>query len=318
MKNETCVRVEQLTVVFKIKGLGGAVRKLIAVNNVSLVLKRGETIALIGETGSGKTTVGRVIVGLTKPTKGTVTFISRDGREIRMSDKWPRDVQRYLQLIFQDPFSSLNPRMKVSQILTEGMINYGLCDRREATKRSVQLLEMVGLNKNFLDRYPHEMSGGERQRIAIARALSVQPEVIVCDEVVSALDVSTQVIILQLLKDIQQHLGLSYLFITHDLYVARYLSRKILVMYQGRILEEGPADEIMSNPAHPYTQALIKAAIYTEAEKTEIHESEDGRTDLCPFRQRCKYRMPICDSTPPEKYYLSSDHSVICHLYSKR
>lgn len=315
MRNETCVKVEQLTVIFKVKG---SVREVVAVNDVSLKLKRGEAVAVIGETGSGKTTVGRVICGLTKPTKGSVIFVSKDGQEIKMGDRWPRKLQRFIQLIFQDPFSSLNPRMRVSQILSEGLVNYRLCSGHEITRRrSVELLEMVGLNESFLKRYPHEMSGGERQRIAIARALSVEPEVVVCDEVVSALDVSTQVIILQLLKDLQQRLSLSYLFITHDLYVARYLSHRVLVMYQGRILEEGQVDEIISNPAHPYTRSLVRAATSIEAEKTESQRSDDGRTDLCPFRHRCGYRMQVCDNVFPEKNRVSGDHSVVCHLYSR-
>jgi len=317
LKKDSCVIVEQLVVTFKVKGLAGANDRLIAVNNVSFDLNRGETVALIGESGSGKTTVGRVIVGLTKPTKGIVKFITKDGREIKLVDRWPRKVQRYLQLIFQDPFSSLNPRMKVFQIIAEGMINYGICERRELLKRCIQLLEMVGLEEGFLKRYPHEMSGGERQRIAIARALSVEPEVVVCDEVVSALDVSTQVAILKLLKDLQQRLGLSYLFITHDLYAARYLSDRALVMYRGHILEEGQLDDIVSRPAHPYTQNLIKAAMNIEAERIEEQRVEDGRTDLCPFRHRCRYRVQMCDTRFPERVYLSPHHSVTCHLYSK-
>gem|GEM_PF-1825537 len=317
MQNNTCLIAEQVKVVFKVKGFARAARQLIAVNDVSFGLRYGETISLIGESGSGKTTVGRVIVGLTKPTSGTVRFITKDRREIVLSTRWPRHVRRCLQMVFQDPYSSLNPRMRVSQILEEGMINYKLCGKRQAAKRIINLLEMVGLDASFLRKYPNEMSGGERQRIAIARAISVEPMIIVCDEVVSALDVSTQVVILQLLKDLQQRLGLTYLFITHDLYVARYLSGEILVMYQGRILERGPADEIMSEPAHPYTKSLIKSALNIDAEKETIHTSEDFREDLCPFRQRCKYQLEICNNVFPQENHLTSEHRVFCHLYSR-
>jgi oligopeptide transport system ATP-binding protein len=228
-----------------------------AVDDVSFHVHAGETLGLVGESGSGKTTTGYCVLQLLKATDGTVVFNGRDLTKTRRGDM--REVRRDLQVVFQDPYASLNPRMTVGDIVSEPLLVHDIGDRRSRRRSAEQLLEVVGFNPDFINRYPHEFSGGQRQRIGIARALALNPSLIVCDEPVSALDVSIQAQILNLLKDLQTEFGLAYLFIAHDLAVVRTMSDRIAVMNRGKIVEEGPAEEVYSNPQDSYTQALLAA-----------------------------------------------------------
>jgi oligopeptide transport system ATP-binding protein len=228
-----------------------------AVDDVSFEVRAGETLGLVGESGSGKTTTGYSVLQLLKPTSGSVVF---DGQDLTtMSKKGLRHVRRDLQVVFQDPYASLNPRMTVGDIVSEPLLVHDIGDRRSRRRGAEQLLEVVGFNPDFINRYPHEFSGGQRQRIGIARALALNPSLIVCDEPVSALDVSIQAQILNLLKDLQHEFGLAYLFIAHDLAVVRTMSDRIAVMNRGKIVEIGPAEEVYTNPQDPYSQALLAA-----------------------------------------------------------
>ena len=296
--------------------------KLYAVDGLSLQIEKGRTLALVGESGCGKTTVGKAILQLNRPTSGEVLFEGDDLTQI--SDAALRARRNDFQIIFQDPFSSMNPRMKVVDIIREGMVTLGIGGTAaEQLARVDQLLEQVGLPLNARDRYPHEFSGGQRQRICIARALAVDPKLIICDEPTSALDVSVQAQILNLLKSLQQTMGLSYLFITHNLSVVSYLADEVAVMYLGRIVERGTVDDVLNNPQHPYTQALISAI--------PVVNKEDGRTlirlegDLpspasppvgCHFHTRCPKAMAKCRDYYPINSNLSSSHQVSCFLYS--
>jgi len=228
-----------------------------AVDDVSFEVRAGETLGLVGESGSGKTTTGYCVLQLLKPTSGSVVF---DGQDLTtMNKKGLRHVRRDLQVVFQDPYASLNPRMTVGDIVSEPLLVHDIGDRRSRRRSAEQLLEVVGFNPDFINRYPHEFSGGQRQRIGIARALALNPSLIVCDEPVSALDVSIQAQILNLLKDLQHEFGLAYLFIAHDLAVVRTMSDHIAVMNRGKIVEIGPAEEVYTNPQDPYSQALLAA-----------------------------------------------------------
>jgi oligopeptide transport system ATP-binding protein len=228
-----------------------------AVDDVSFVVRPGETLGLVGESGSGKTTTGYCVLQLLKPTAGSVVFDGQDLTKMRKSGL--RQVRRELQVVFQDPYASLNPRMTVGDIVSEPLLVHDIGDRGSRRRSAEQLLEVVGFNPDFINRYPHEFSGGQRQRIGIARALALNPSLIVCDEPVSALDVSIQAQILNLLKDLQSEFGLAYLFIAHDLAVVRTMSDRIAVMNRGKIVEEGPAEEVYANPQDPYSQALLAA-----------------------------------------------------------
>jgi oligopeptide transport system ATP-binding protein len=228
-----------------------------AVDDVSFHVRAGETLGLVGESGSGKTTTGYCVLQLLKPTDGTVIFNGKNLTKISRADM--RQVRRDLQVVFQDPYASLNPRMTVGDIVSEPLLVHDIGDRSSRRRSAEQLLEVVGFNPDFINRYPHEFSGGQRQRIGIARALALNPSLIVCDEPVSALDVSIQAQILNLLKDLQAEFGLAYLFIAHDLAVVRTMSDRIAVMNRGEIVEEGPAEEVYTNPQDPYTQALLAA-----------------------------------------------------------
>jgi oligopeptide transport system ATP-binding protein len=228
-----------------------------AVDDVSFHVNAGETLGLVGESGSGKTTTGYCVLQLLKPTDGTVLFNGKELTKIKRAGM--RQVRRDLQVVFQDPYASLNPRMTVGDIVSEPLLIHDIGDRRSRRRSAEQLLEVVGFNPDFINRYPHEFSGGQRQRIGIARALALNPSLIVCDEPVSALDVSIQAQILNLLKDLQAEFNLAYLFIAHDLAVVRTMSDRIAVMNRGKIVEEGPAEEVYSNPQDPYSQALLAA-----------------------------------------------------------
>jgi peptide/nickel transport system ATP-binding protein len=316
--------VKDLKVHFPIrKGLlKRTVGYLKAVDGVSLDIGAGRTLGLVGESGCGKTTVGKAILQLIRP-EGQVEFSGVELTRLRGADL--RRHRRDFQIIFQDPYASLNPRMRVADILSEGMASLGIeTDEAARAKRVAGILDQVGLARDSVERYPHEFSGGQRQRIAIARALAVRPKLIVCDEPTSALDVSVQAQILNLLKSLQRELGLSYLFITHNIAVVEYLAHEVAVMYLGRIVERGTMEEVLRAPRHPYTQALLAAVPKIEAGGTREVIRLEGELPSpvnppsgCHFHPRCPKAMPECRETYPSNFSLSGTRSAACWLYKK-
>ncbi len=296
-----------------------------AVNNVSFEIYQRETLGLVGESGCGKTTVGRAILRLTEPTAGEVIFAGQD--VLKINGAQLRQARRQMQMIFQDPYSSLNPRMTVGAIVGEPLQVHGLASRQELDQHVQELLQRVGLSPSYQSRYPHEFSGGQRQRIGIARALALHPQFLVCDEPVSALDVSIQAQILNLLQDLQDEFGLSYLFISHDLNVVEHIADRVVVMYLGKLVEVAPVDELFRNPLHPYTWALMSAnPILDPTVRTErILLTGDVPPALnppsgCPFHTRCPRVMDRCKTTEPPLIQIGQDrdeHKVWCHLYSE-
>jgi oligopeptide/dipeptide ABC transporter ATP-binding protein len=299
---------DQVAKYFPVRGgwLGGSTRFLRAVDGVSLRVRRGETLGLVGESGCGKSTLGRLMLRLLDPTFGRIVF---DGRDVtRMSQRELRPLRRRMQIIFQDPYSSLNPRMTVREIVAEALRIHKLAKTRsEEGTRIVQLLERVGLRADAMDRYPHEFSGGQRQRIGIARALAVEPEFIVCDEPVSALDVSIQAQIINLLVELQETMGLSYLMVSHDLRVIEHVSHRVAVMYLGKIVEQSTARELYEHPRHPYTRALLAAAPQPDPERRRMRLVLEGDVPSpidpppgCPFHPRCpRIVKGTCDREMP-------------------
>jgi len=292
-----------------------------AVDDVSFSIAPNETLGLVGESGCGKTTLGRAIVRLIRPTSGEIHFEGADLTRLDQADLRAR--RRRLQMIFQDPYGSLNPRMTVEALVGEAIDIHHLANSREERRRRVSdLLEAVGLDPAYAGRYPHEFSGGQRQRIGIARALAVEPKLIVCDEPVSALDVSIQAQIINLLQDLQGSRGLAYLFIAHDLAVVGHISRRIMVMYLGKIVEMAPALTVVTAPKHPYTQALISAVPVLDADskRRRIVLSGDVPSPIhppsgCPFHPRCPIaETPRCQKEVPELRELAPGHWVACHL----
>ena len=312
------VDVRGLKEYFPIKS--GMMNKVLlkAVDDVSFTIDERETLGLVGESGCGKTTVGRTMLYQCKPTAGEVYF---DGKQV--TEKNIGEFRKDLQIVFQDPYSSLNPRMTVSDIIGEPLDIHKLYDsKKDRADRIAELLNLVGLNSEHANRYAHEFSGGQRQRIGIARALAVNPRFIVCDEPVSALDVSIQAQIINTFEELQQKLGIAYLFIAHDLLVVQHMSRRIAVMYLGRIVEIGPARDIIAAPVHPYTESLISAIPMPDPEtarhKHRIILEGDVPSPLhmpkgCPFRTRCRYATKECEETRPELKEIAPGHCVACH-----
>ena len=296
-----------------------------AVDDISFAIKPGETLGLVGESGCGKTTCGRTVVKLYPATSGTIEFDGRDVSQLKTKDeiKW---FKKNAQIIFQDPYASLDPRMTVGDIVAEGMKNHDLYPGKERMERVHELLSLVGLNKEHANRFPHEFSGGQRQRIGIARALAVDPKFIVCDEPISALDVSIQAQVVNLLVRLQKELGLTYLFIAHDLSMVKHISDRVGVMYMGHIVELASSAELYRNPQHPYTKALLSAIPVPDPEfersKTLIPlEGEVGSPinckEGCRFEKRCKYATEQCRSVTPQLREIEAGHYVSCHLLNQ-
>ena len=298
-------------------GEGAEVR---AVDGVSFEVRRGETVGLVGESGCGKSTMARLILRLLEPTAGEVYFGKASVFETNKEEM--RQLRRRMQIVFQDPYSSLDPRMPVDEIVGEGLTIHRLARGKEKTDRVVDLLEMVGLGREHMGRYPHEFSGGQRQRIGIARALAVGPEFLIADEPVSALDVSIQAQIINLFEDLQEQLGLTYLFIAHDLRVVKHISDRVAVMYLGQIVELADSDELYRNPLHPYTQALLSAIpeVDPQSKRQRIFLEGDPPSAVqipsgCRFHPRCPKRFDRCDQEEPVLREVSAGHWVSCHLY---
>ena len=289
-----------------------------AVDDVSFQIERGKTLGIVGESGCGKSTIGRTILRLLEPTSGSVIF---DGVDLTtLSKEELRIMRQKMQIIFQDPFSSLDPRMTVSQTIAEPLKLHGIIkDKKAREQRVLELMDTVGLAERLYDTYPHELDGGRRQRIGIARALAMKPKFIVCDEPVSALDVSIQAQILNLMEDIQDQEGLTYIFITHDLSVVNHFADDIAVMYMGRMVEKAPAEELFENPLHPYTQALLSAIpvpdIHTEMNRIVLKGEVTSPIEpkpICRFAARCPYASEKCLNSEPELREVSPDHWLAC------
>ncbi|MGH3342800.1 MAG: ABC transporter ATP-binding protein [Carbonactinosporaceae bacterium] len=320
---EPLLDVDNLTTSFPIKSglLRRTVGEVQAVSGVSFDIHPGETLGLVGESGCGKSTIARTLVGLAGATDGRVRFRGRDLTALTRRER--RELRRDLQLVFQDPFSSLNPHMSVRQLVTEGWeVHQGLVPRDRRERELQEVLERVGLNPGHADRYPHQFSGGQRQRICIARALAVRPRLLICDEAVSALDVSIQAQILNLLRELQRDLGVAYLFISHDLAVVRHVSHRVAVMYLGKIVETGTREQVFARPSHPYTQALLSAAPILKPWAEPERDRADLEGDLpspasppsgCRFRTRCWKAEHRCAEEEPE-LVTHGDHPSACHF----
>ena len=319
---DTILKIVDLQVHFPI--LRGVLQRKVgsvkAVDGVTFDVRRGETLGVVGESGSGKTTLGRAILKLVQPTAGQVFF---EGEDLcQLNEKTVRQKRRHLQMIFQDPYSSLNPRMRAEAIVSEPLIVHGLERGQALNERTGKLFETVGLDLQFRRRYPHELSGGQRQRLGIARALALNPSVIVCDEPISALDVSIQAQIVNLLKDLQRQLKLTYLFIAHDLSMVRYISDRVAVMYLGHIMELAGRDGIYNQPLHPYTVALLSAAPLPDPDREAARRhivltgglpNPADPPSGCVFSTRCPLVKDICHEQAPELLELRPGHFVACH-----
>ena len=326
-------RPQQRTALVKVRGLkvffpitAGVLRRQVgqvkAVDDVSFDIMHGETLGLVGESGCGKTTAGRAILRLTPITDGSITV---DGTEISQADdKTIHDIRPRMQMIFQDPQASLNPRMTVAGIISEPLIEHDRTSRRERLNRVYELMDAVGLNRDWADRYPHEFSGGQRQRIGIARALALNPKLIICDEPIAALDVSIQAQVINLLEDLQQHRSLTYLFISHDLGMVRHIADRVAVMYLGTIVELAARRELYENPMHPYTEALLSAVPEADPESERTRQRILLEGDLpspsdppsgCVFRTRCPKVFDRCSIETPRLGRQAGNRYVACHLH---
>lgn len=317
MTDKPLVEVRDLVKTFHVKG-----KLLRAVDKISLKIYPQETLGLVGESGCGKTAFARALIRLYETTDGDILF---DGKSIvKYSEKQIRELRHHIQYIFQDPYASLNPRMTAGEIIAEPLNIYNVLAPQEREPRVRELLSLVGLNPDSLSRFPHEFSGGQRQRIGIARALALNPRFIVCDEPIAALDVSIQAQIINLLKKLQEDMGLTYLFISHDLAMVKYLSTRVAVMYLGNLMELAPSEKLYETPQHPYTQALLSAIPIPDPEierkRSRIILSGDVPSPInppkgCVFCTRCPKVMPICKEKAPKWKEISSGHQVACHLF---
>ncbi|CAM2845661.1 ABC transporter ATP-binding protein [Paenibacillus sediminis] len=321
MSNDIILSVKDLKKYFPVKHsiFGYKVGDVKAVDGVSFDIRRGESFGLVGESGSGKSTTGRTILRLLEKTSGEVTFKGAD--LYSLDRKQMREMRPKMQFIFQDPFSSLNPRMRIGDALVEAIVDHGLASKAEAREKAVQVLRICGLSDYHMERFPHEFSGGQRQRIGIARAMMMDPEFIVADEPVSALDVSIQAQIINLFSDLQEQRSLTYLFISHDLSVVEHLCNRIAVMYLGNIVEIADRDELFSRPLHPYTKALLSAVPVPDPTrkreriilKGDIPNPADPPSG-CKFHTRCPFAVERCRTEVPEFRSVGGDHAVACHL----
>ena len=321
MSQDTLVEVKHLKEYFNITTGMFTSKPLKAVDDVSFAIRRGETLGLVGESGCGKTTVGRTLLHLYKPTDGEIWF---DGKKIE-TKKDILDYRRRSAMVFQDPYSSLNPRMTVADIIGEPLdVHKMYSSQKERQERILELMARVGLNSEHANRYAHEFSGGQRQRIGIARALAVNPQFVVCDEPVSALDVSIQAQVINMFDELQDQMGLTYLFIAHDLLVVRHISDRIAVMYLGKMVELADAKEIYDHPLHPYTKSLMSAVPLPDPKKARENKrivlSGDIPSPLnapsgCPFRTRCPHATEACAASMPEFSEVSAGHFVACHNF---
>jgi oligopeptide/dipeptide ABC transporter ATP-binding protein len=325
MKREPLLRVEHLQKFFPARraGLFGATGGTVkAVSDISFTLEAGETLGIVGESGCGKSTLGRTIMGLYKPTGGKVFLRGKDLNTLARSERL--EMRRHYQMIFQDPYASLNPRMNVYDIIAEPLRTHGVANKGFALSTKLrELMDRVGLPASMARRYPHEFSGGQRQRIAIARAIAIKPSLIICDEPVSALDVSIQAQIINLLHELQRDLGLAYVFISHDIGVVRHVSHRVLVMYLGRVMEQAPTEQLFAGASHPYTQALLSAVPLPdprlERQRQRIILSGDLPSPLnpppgCLFQTRCPHAYAPCPTASPTLHEVGKDHRVACFL----
>ncbi len=316
-KGDVLVRAENICKYFKVSGG----RVLHAVEDVNLTIRRGETLGLVGESGCGKSTLGRTLMGIYAPTKGKLIF---DGKEMELHNKKERfSFSKKAQIVFQDPYASLDPRMTVGSIIEEGMVIHNMYDAARRKGRVAELLDTVGLNREHANRFPHEFSGGQRQRIGIARALAIEPEFIVCDEPISALDVSIQAQVINLLHELQEDLGLTYLFIAHDLNIVKYISDRIAVMYLGSVVELADSDELYANTLHPYSKALLSAVPIPDPDMEEAKHRQIISGDVpspinkpkgCAFSGRCPVACDKCRESAPALREVSPGHFAACHL----
>ncbi len=322
--SDVLLRVEHLTKHFNVSGglLSRFTGKYVsAVDDISFTINKGETLGLVGESGCGKSTAGRSIMRLIEPTSGLVEFEGKD--VLALKGKALREFRRDVQIIFQDPYASLNPRMTIGELVSEPLIIHGVGDKKSQLARVRELLEIVGLNPEHINRYPHEFSGGQRQRIGIARALALEPKLIICDEPVSALDVSIQAQVLNLLRELQERLGLTYLFIAHDLSVVQHVSDRVAVMYLGHLAEMSDWKQLYANPHHPYTQSLLSAAPIPDPDVQRTRQrillpgdppSPIDPPSACRFHTRCPIAQEICSIEKPLLKEVAPGHLCACHF----
>ncbi|ETT81488.1 ABC transporter ATP-binding protein [Viridibacillus sp. FSL H8-0123] len=323
MENQVLLSVKNLKKYYEISQ-GMFKEKIVvrAVDDVNFTVMKGETFALVGESGCGKSTTGRAILRLTEPTDGEVKF---NGTNLGLLPyEKMRSLRKHMQMVFQDPYASLNPKKSIRQILMEPLKVHSKFDKKESLQKVISILQIVGLSEYHLDRYPHEFSGGQRQRIGIARAMILQPDFIIADEPVSALDVSVQSQVINLMLELQKEFGLTYLFISHDLSVIQHMTDRVAVMYLGKIVEIAKTEDLFNNPKHPYTQALLSAVPITHPKEKKQRiilkgdvPSPANPPSGCTFHPRCPFAMEICKTELPDQAEFEEGHTVNCHLYSQ-